>query len=102
MDRSRGRPLKYVDILMALEPHTIYTPSGIVDEALKQDLLPQSQGVDEQTLKLRLRIAMGRLCNAHQFPDEGDGQVRKRGQRPTPGWFGWRWQEVVTKKTKGK
>ena len=93
-----GRPLKYKNILKALETHTLYTPSSIVAFAEERGLLPASETVPLKIIKRRIRITLGRLSNSHHFPDEGDGQVKKKGQRPTPGWFGWRWKEVATKK----
>ena len=102
MPNLHGRPLKYKKILEALEPHTLYIPASIVAFAEEKGLLPESPEVEEKIVKQRIRISLGRLSNNHRFPDEGDGQVKKKGQRPIPGWFGWRWQEVVTKKNRKK
>jgi hypothetical protein len=87
--------MKYKPILMALDDHTLYSAASIANFATERDMV---EGEDPATLKLnrqRIRVAMGRFCNNHFFPDEGDGQVTQRGQRPCPGWFGWRWKGAV-------
>ena len=94
MTKSVGRPLKYKAILKALAANTIYTPASIAHFAAVQQLLPGS-AQKTAVMKTRVRIALGRLSNARAFPDEGDGQVFRPKQRPTPGWFGWRWQSAL-------
>lgn len=92
MKKPAGRPRKYHVLLRQLDPDTLYSAASIARWAIATDqygtLTPNQQKMTQQ----RIRIALGRWCNNHQFPDEGDGIVLLPGQSPTPGWFGWRWQ----------
>ncbi len=87
--------MKYKKLIERLDEDELYTPASIAMFAVETDFLA---AVDEDDLRLerqRVRIAMGRFSNNHAFPDEGDGMVTLRGQAPTPGWFGWRWQAAL-------
>lgn len=95
MRRPIGRPIKYRKIIEKLEPDTLYTPATIAAFAEAQDLLEETPQENHKLLKQRIRIALGRFSNNRHFPDEGDGMVTIRGQAPTPGWFGWRWQNAI-------
>jgi hypothetical protein len=87
--------MKYKYILYELEEHELYTPASIAIFAEENSLL-RSRGKDAQrSEKNRIRIAMGRFSNNHEFPDEGDGIVFVKGKAPNPGWFGWRWREAI-------
>jgi hypothetical protein len=77
-----------------LDRNTLYTPSSIAMFAAESGYLKKNS----PTLRLehqRIRIAMGRMPVSHSFPPEGDGTVFLKGQHPTPGWFGWRWQSIL-------
>lgn len=95
MRRSIGRPMKYGVILEKLDPNALYTPATIAAFAEQVGLLDRSDQKQRRLAKQRIRIALGRFSNNHNFPDEGDGMVTIRGQAPTPGWFGWRWQAAI-------
>ena len=41
------------------------------------------------------RIAMGRFSNNHEFPPEGDGILKFKGNAPVPAWFDWRWKAAI-------
>ena len=87
--------MKYRNIIVKLDPNTLYTPATIAIFAEEFGFLDTSDFRRLRLAKQRIRIALGRFSNNRQFPDEGDGMVTIRGQAPTPGWFGWRWQEAV-------
>ena len=96
--RPIGRPMKYKHLIEALDDETLYTPSTIVLLAETLGFLGSRGEGDTEERKLekrRIRIAMGRFSNNHDFPDEGDGFITLRGQSPTPAWFGWRWKEAL-------
>ena len=93
MAKQTGRPMKYNLILERLDDYQIYTPATIASFAWENGLL--SDTAEPGLARKRVRIAMGCLCKYHEFPDRGDGQVMKRGQRPFPGWFGWRWKLLL-------
>ncbi len=92
MKRPIGRPMKYRKILQRLENDDLYTPAAIARFAVEAGLVKESRNEPKKLVLQRIRIAMGRFSNNHDFPDEGDGMVTLRGQAPTPGWFGWRWK----------
>lgn len=94
MSPSKGRTLKYKQVLDALNPTTLYTPGMIAKMAAERNLLPMDpKGSLEVRLTIqRVRIAMSRLCYNRQFPKHGDGIVTIHGQAPMPAWYGWRWQ----------
>lgn len=78
-----GRPKRYLSLIMELEQDLLYSPSMIARMA--------GPNID---LRRRVRITMARYATKHKFPDYGDGIVVVAGQAPTPGWYGWRWQET--------
>ncbi|MBO1317961.1 hypothetical protein [Acanthopleuribacter pedis] len=87
--------MKYSELIEQLNEDEIYTPATIADYA---ETIGYISGQDPEEVRLvrqRIRIAMGRFSNNHNFPDEGDGFVTLRGQPPTPGWFGWRWISAI-------
>ncbi len=92
MKKPIGRPMKYRKILLRLENDDLYTPAAIARFAVEVGLVKESRKEPKKLVLQRIRIAMGRFSNNHDFPDEGDGMVIIRGQAPTPGWFGWRWK----------
>ena len=97
MRRPIGRPMKYHDIILKLDPDDLYTPATIAYFAHEHEFI--APDLDEDALRLakhRIRMSLGRFSNNHDFPDEGDGMVTLNGQAPTPAWFGWRWQEPVS------
>ena len=89
MKKKIGRPQKYADLLNKLEDDGLYTPATIARLGLSDFLGDET---DEKLVMQRIRIAMVRYSNLHEFPDEGDGFVKISGQAPVPGWFGWRWK----------
>ncbi|MCP4406171.1 MAG: hypothetical protein GY807_00085 [Gammaproteobacteria bacterium] len=94
--RPVGRPRKYVPLMAALDDDELYSPAVIARIAQGQGLLAPflTEESNEDQVMQRIRIAMIRISNLHNFPDEGDGQVRIEGQAPVPGWFGWRWKST--------
>ena len=93
--RPIGRPLKYGSVLEALEDEMLYSPADIADLALERGFKDGDPRVNPKLLRQRIRITMGRLGHNHQFPREGDGNVTRRGQAPTPGWLGSRWKGAM-------
>jgi len=87
--------MKYKPILLQLDDDTLYSAAGIAIFAEQAEMVEGGDVEKRKLNKQRIRVAMGRLCNNHFFPDEGDGQVRQEGQRPSPGWFGWRWKAAI-------
>ncbi len=95
--RPVGRPMKYDIIIRKLDDQVLYSPASIAGFAEQSGILTQfiTKTVDRQKAKRRIRLALGRLSNLHDFPDKGDGHVLLAGQAPIPGWFGWRWKELL-------
>lgn len=94
-----GRPLKYKEIIEALNPDELYSAAKIVRFAeatemlvphLEEDL-PEDAAME--LAKRRIRITLGRFSSNRGFPRRGDGTVRLKGQPPVRGWYGRRWQE---------
>jgi hypothetical protein len=81
--------LIYKAVLNALQTHTLYKPSTIADLAVEKNLLDDTSPLARQ----RCRIYLAKLATC--FPREGDGMIHISGQSPCPGWFGWRWQQIV-------
>ena len=93
--RPFGRPMKYDHLIEMLEEDQLYSPATIAAFAKDHGMLNHA-GKGLKPLQIqRIRIAMGRLSNNHEFPDEGDGYVKIPGQAHTPAWFGWRWKLVL-------
>ena len=84
--------MKYNTIIEALNQDTLYSPASIANFALEEGFVTGKTKKAKSDARNRIRIAMGRFSNNHQFPDSGDGVVILEGQAPTPGWYGWRWQ----------
>lgn len=89
--QRRGCPLKYAHLASCLSPDIIYTAACIVEEAIVQQLIP----LDDPILQRRIRMSFNKLRHAREFPETGDGLIRRHGQRPTIGFYGKRWQDAV-------
>ncbi len=93
----KGRPMKYAHILLQLKDDKLYAASTIAQFAASNDLLPEGSTAN------KVRIAMGRFKQNHQFPKKGDGTVSPKGRNPIQAWFGWRWKAPIQEKqTKGR
>ncbi len=91
MRRPVGRPRKYAEIIDALDDDTLYSPAAIVKLAKDEGLLaPFLKEGDEDAVMGRVRASM--IQYSQRYFEEGDGQVKFRGQAPMPAWFGWRWK----------
>ena len=98
MKKSRsaaGRPKKYADIIVALDDEKLYTPAAIADLALELGFSDRNPNVDQKLFRLRIRIAMSRLCSNWDFPKHGDGMIQRKGQPTTPAWSGSRWKATI-------
>jgi len=95
--RAPGRPFRYANIIEALDPDTVYSPSSISRFANENGLLDfyLEEGVDRALAQQRVRITMRSLSHHRDFPEEGDGPVKVKGQPSYRGWFGWRWQDAI-------
>ena len=91
-----GRPYKYEHVLRSLEDDTLYSASAIATFAEQNELIGGQTPEEQKLARRRIRTAMIRLCNNHNFPDDGDGKVNIPGQAPVPGWFGSRWKSVLS------
>lgn len=87
--------MKYDKLIQALDRDDIYTPGKIAHFADKNGYVEETDPEMRRKILLRIRIAMGRFSNNRELPDQGDGMVIVRGQAPTPGWYGWRWQQEL-------
>lgn len=87
--------MKYRRLIEALDDHELYTPAMIAAYACEQGLVDGTDLVEQRKARQRIRIALGRFSNNHDFPDVGDGIVTLRGQAPTPAWYGWRWKSAL-------
>ena len=96
MRKPIGRPMKYKLLIESLDDDDLYTPGAIASYAEENGFIPPGGPDQKRLYKQRIRIALGRFSNNHNFPDEGDGMVTVRGQAPTPGWFGWRWKAAIS------
>lgn len=94
MEGKIGRPLKYGGLFEKLEPYTIYAAGSISDFAAFIGYIHHNDP-NRVALLRRIRSSCGYIIKKYDFPAEGDGQVVIKGQRPTPGWYGWRWQEAI-------
>ena len=96
MPSESGQPHKYAVILWSLPDDELFTPALIAARAATLGLI-EGNGDPEQTrlARLRIRVAMGRLSNNHEFPDDGDGLVTLPGQSPVAGWHGRRWKTAA-------
>jgi len=90
---NKGRPLKYDKVLMALEDDALYTPADIADLAMAMGIGSKHPDANQKLAYTRVRITMGRFGKNHNFPMEGDGMIKRKGQAPTPAWLGRRWKE---------
>lgn len=89
--------MKYADLINALDRLTIYTPALVARFADERGYIEERDPAKHKKLLLRIRIAMGRFSNNKGFHDAGDGVVTLKGQAPTPGWYGWHWQQALPK-----
>jgi hypothetical protein len=87
--------MKYKSLIEMLDEDQLYTPATIAAFAESKGFIKTREAVVRRLEKQRIRIALGRFSNNHNFPDQGDGMVTIRGQAPTPGWFGWRWKAAL-------
>jgi len=89
-----GRPQKYRNIIALLDPDALYCASSIARFFQAKGLLAAytDENVDDKLAMQRIRIAMGRV--REWLPDTGDGIISIERQRPTPAWYGWRWQKA--------
>lgn len=87
--------MKYKILIEMLDEDQIYTPATIAAFAEEKGFIQVQESARRRLEKQRIRIALGRFSNNHEFPDQGDGMVTIRGQAPTPGWFGWRWKAAL-------
>lgn len=90
--------MKYGDLILLLHPETIYTPAAIAHFAIAHNYIVETDPEKRKRIYSRIRLSMGRFSNNHEFPDQGDGFVVLKGQAPTPGWYGWRWQQALGEK----
>ena len=89
---------KYVNLIKALDPDTVYTPAAIAQFGRDNGYIEGATPEKRFSTYQRIRIAMGRFAANRPFPTRGDGMVLIKGQAPTPGWYGWRWQKAVSRK----
>ena len=88
-----GRPLKYVNLLSALEDGVVYSPASIAHFGEANGLIPTNLPKDKLIQqRVRIRHTLARYKTNHEFPKQGDGFVYLEGQSPTPGWYGSRWK----------
>ena len=87
--------MKYNNLIEMLQEDDLYTPATITALAEARGMVTETDPDKRRLEKQRIRISLGRFSNNHEFPDEGDGMVRVKGQAPTPGWFGWRWRAAL-------
>jgi len=96
--KKKGRPFQYRPIIEALEKLDVYSPAKVAQFAKQRGLSKLAGRIASDTDKLkhqRIRIALARYKNNHNFPEQGDGMVSMPKQPITPGWFGWRWQSPL-------
>jgi len=91
-----GRPFKYRAIIEGLDDDTLYTPSAVALRAFINGK------VRSQKARVRLRNALSSMARYHGFPAEGDGLVKRVGQPPRRGWYGWRFKAVLKKGSPAK
>ncbi len=92
-----GRPLKYGNLLERLEPNKLYSASTIAEFAVAIGYLNAADPRCAQKMR-RIRVSCNQICLRYEFPGLGDGTLTQQGQRPSPGWFGWRWIDVAKQK----
>lgn len=93
--KRRGCPLKYAYCVGVLKEDALYSAACIVEAAIIAGLLDP----DGKALQRRVRMSFNKLKNAREFPKTGHGLVRRRGQRPTPGFKGRLWMDATDYRT---
>ena len=90
--KKPGRPLKYTHFLTELEDDEVYSPGTIAQ--LGQDLgfLDDVKQEEKKDARLLVRHTLARYRFNHDFPEDGDGTVKIRGQGASLGWTGERWK----------
>lgn len=88
-----GRANKYGHVIAMLDDYTLYTPARIARAARDKGFLKHE--VDPERAYNRLRAAMIRFANYHQFPKGGDAMLKIFHAAACPAWFGWRWKSVL-------
>lgn len=88
-----GRPPIYKNYIELLDFFGIYTPATIAMIMVEMGNLGGHGKVVRQRA-YRIRIALTRVSHSRSFPTRGDGTIMLDGQRPIPGWYGWRWKKI--------
>lgn len=86
-----GGPLKYAHLMNYLEEDIIYSVACIVDLAINRGAIDPNDTV----LCQRIRLSFCRLISNREFPEDGDGMIRRKGQSPRRGFFGKRYKAAV-------
>ena len=91
-----GRPLKYRNLIEALEDETIYSAGAIARNGEEKGLLPQTATREEKNKqRVRIRHTLVRFAGNHNFPQPGEGWVELKGQAAVRGWFGATWKAAL-------
>lgn len=93
--QRRGCPLKYDKYADVLLEDELYSAACIVDANIAAETLDP----DDKALHRRIRMSFNKIRHAREFPETGDGLVRRRGQRPTIAFKGRRWIDAVDYRT---
>ncbi len=90
---GRGRPMKYAELIKALDLDLLYAPSTIIANAEELGLFtrPELRG---KNVREKSRGAMNRMAAVH-FSSEADGLIETPGRAPMRGWYGWRWKAAI-------
>lgn len=91
-----GRPKKYPHFISVLDDEVCYTPASIFANAVKCNLLSQSQMKEFRRVRVKVRHTLARMAINYKFPREGDGRVKLPGQCLTIGWTGRRWKSTLS------
>jgi len=90
-----GRSRKYTHVFDHLDAETIYSASCIAKLMESLDLAPFDRPMSDKERRVnrkRISTTMAWWMRCQERPERGDGMIKIHGQRPMPGWYGWRWQ----------
>ncbi len=94
----RGRPMKYADLIRALDLNKPYSVATVVAHAEALGFLEKEEfrAARETTedVRVKIRMAINRLAGQH-LPQKEDALLVEVGQQPQRAWCGWRWKDAI-------
>ncbi len=96
----RGRPMKYSELIRALELDESYSVATVVERAETLGFLDKEEfraaRETRDDVRVKIRMAINRLASQH-LPKKEDALLVEVGQQPQRAWCGWRWKDAIPK-----